>query len=304
MSYVKIAVVIPTVQRPDALDRCLTALEGQSFPAWQILVCPPREVLQDPGLRISHPAATFVPSPKGAAAQRNAGLRMVDPEVDVVVFLDDDSVPRDDHLEEVARIFDEVPGVIAISGKVARDGAAEHVELSPEEIREALESSRDPETPLAGGDVDELYGCNIAVRRSALVEVAPDGRVFDECLPLYSAFEDLDLARRLVAMGSGRILYAPRCVVVHQGHQSGGRTQHVRYGYSSVMNLEYLRRKGSLGFNDVLPRIARSVAANSVKAVRGADTVGRRSRLRGQFLAFADLLRGRVTPERITELGD
>lgn len=299
MSEPTIAVIIPTVRRPDALERCLDAVAGQTRSAHQVLVCPPVTVEPPHEVLHRHPEVTLVPGPPGAAAQRNAGIARLAPEVDVVVLLDDDSVPRRDHLEQVAKVFASRPDVVAISGRVVRDGAAEHVELTPAQIEEALAASfAEPAgSQPVSHELRELYGCNTAVRREAL-----EGTLFDERLPLYSAFEDLDLARRLLAEGHGRIVSAPNVVVVHQGHKSGGRAQHLRYGYSSVMNLEYLRRKGSIDRADVLRHVVRSVLSNGARSVRGTDVDWRRSRLQGQALAAADLLRGRVTPERIMHL--
>jgi hypothetical protein len=61
-------------------------------------------------------------------------------------------------------------------------------------------------------------------------------------------------------------------------------------------------RKGTASPRFALNLAARNMLANLVKALRPEPWVDRRGRLRGNFLALADVLRGRIDPRRILEL--
>lgn len=231
---------------------------------------------------------------RGASAQRNAAVRALPDDVDVVVFLDDDSVPRSDYLERAVAVLETNPDVIGLTGRVARDGVVERRSLTGEEISAALESSwADPGTTLT--DIDRLYGTNMVVRAAA-VRAVP----FDERLPLYSWLEDLDFSRRLLRRG--RLVQTMEAVIVHQGNDNGGRTQHRRVGYSQVANFLYLRQKGSLTTREATHLVGRPLLRTLVGSIVGPERVDRRERLRGMGLAAFDAARGRITPERIVDL--
>jgi hypothetical protein len=100
----------------------------------------------------------------------------------------------------------------------------------------------------------------------------------------------------------GTLARAEDCVVVHRAVASGGRQAHTRLGYSQVMNPHYLMRKGSFPLWLAAWETFRPVAKNLAFAIAGQDTARRRERAKGNLLAVADILRGRITPERITEL--
>lgn len=235
----------------------------------------------------------IVTGARGLAAQRNAGLDVLQ-EIDVVVFFDDDAVVRADYLAEALDFLAAHPDVVGLTGRVLLDGAASG-EIDQELAEEVL--VRSELEPRAHGwrATRELYGCNFAVRLSAV-----PGLRFDDALPLYSWLEDHDVARRLMKVGS--LAKVDDCVIVHRGAASGGRQSHWRLGYSQVMNPVHLWRKGSFPAWLMAWEIFRPSAKNLVQSAGGAHVDWRRQRLQGNALAWVDLLHGRVTPERITEL--
>jgi hypothetical protein len=89
---------------------------------------------------------------------------------------------------------------------------------------------------------------------------------------------------------------------VHRAAASGGRQAHLRLGYSQVMNPVYLNRKGSFPLWLAAQQLVRPVAKNVVLSATGPATSWRRERLRGNGKAAADIVRRRITPERIVEL--
>ncbi len=290
----KISAVVPSVKRHDALVRLVDALLSQTQPLSQLVVSVPDEAVAIPAQLRGRQGVAVVTSGKGASRQRNTGVAALDADTDVVVFLDDDSVPRDDYVAQVEAVFSESQDVIAMTGRMARDGAAEKIELTPAEITSALEASHDLDGVEQQETWNQLYGCNMAIRYADVVATP-----FDEELPLYSWLEDLDVARRLAKRG--RLVRDPRCVVAHQGNASGGRTQHIRFGYSSVANPIYLLNKGSLRWADLAPLIVIPVLGN-LRGLLSKESDERRERLRGQFMALTDLPRRRMTPARITEI--
>jgi len=144
--------------------------------------------------------------------------------------------------------------------------------------------------------VYNAYGCNMALRVAPL---RAHGLWFDEALPLYSWYEDIDLCRRLSP--HGRIVRVPGARGVHLGTKLG-RTSGVRLGYSQMVNPVHLARKGSFGWGRAVLSMARNLAANLARWAVPEPWVDRRGRLRGNLLALADLCRGRVDPGRILSL--
>lgn len=289
----RVGAVIPSVDRKDALERAVSALLDQTRPLAQLVVVLP-DVEGLPPSSAADDRVDVVIGPRGASCQRNAGVARLDSDVDVVIFLDDDSVPRSDYVDSVHTVMTKHPEVVALTGRMACDGAAERREFSPAEMQAALVASHEVDTPHVQRPSSSLYGCNMAIRREAIAAIP-----FDEALPLYSWLEDLDVARRLA--GIGEVVFDSRCVVAHQGNASGGRTQHIRFGYSSVANPIHLKVKGSLGWSDLARLVGKPAVAN-LRGLFSADRSWRSQRLRGQAMAVQDFLCRRMSPGRITEL--
>jgi GT2 family glycosyltransferase len=122
---------------------------------------------------------------------------------------------------------------------------------------------------------------------------------FDENLPLYGWFEDVDFCRRLACLG--RIIKNERMSGVHLGHK-GGRSKGFPVGYSQIANPIYLWRKGTCRLDIALQQMARNIAANFGKVFRPEPWIDRAGRARGNLLALLDLVRGRLHPRRILDL--
>ncbi|HML50756.1 MAG TPA: glycosyltransferase [Propionicimonas sp.] len=233
---------------------------------------------------------------RGAAAQRNRALDAVPTEADYVFFFDDDTVPRQDFFAAVVAGFEAHTAWVAITANLARDGAAEKVEIGLAEASSELAASE------YRGDteftkVSELYGCAFAVRWASL-----SLQRFEERFPLYSWLEDLDYARQ--AMLRGEMVKLNAAVAVHRGVSSGGRTQHLRLGYSQVANPALLVNKHTLPIGIALAKTLRPVVRNVIGSLVGSQTEFRRERLRGNWMAVSDLIgsRGKAHPERILDL--
>lgn len=291
-SQTRLAVVLASAGRPTLLAEAIRTCSAQIGVRFQGIVSVPDEgsLPEDRTLLADW---RIVVGTRGLAAQRNAGLDAID-DAEVVAFFDDDAVLRPDYLDNALRFLKRNPDVVALTGRVLRDGATTG-EVPSGEATQALATSA--EEPAAGTwrQTRELYGCNFVVR----VPVA-HGERFDERLPLYSWLEDHDFARR--CLRRGELAEVDDCVIVHRGAASGGRQAHRRLGYSQLMNPVYLCRKGSFPLWLAVWEISRPVAKNVLHAVAGSSRVWRRKRLGGNLTAAADVLRGRLTPERIQEL--
>ncbi|MBV8096334.1 MAG: glycosyltransferase [Acetobacteraceae bacterium] len=287
----KIAVGIPTFGRPDILAATLTELGRQSRPPDSIVVCGASEsdyrgcasVLSD---------VIAITAAQGSSPQRNAILRRAD--ADVVVFFDDDFIPHPSYLAAIEQEMQRDPSIVVATGLVLADGI-KGPGLSIDAARKIV-----AEHTVADGEVRPAfngYGCNMAVR---VAPVRQNGIWFDERLPLYAWQEDVDLSRRLRQFGG--IVRIESACGVHLGVKSG-RGSGVRLGYSQIANPLYLsRKKQGYPLRRALTHLAKNMAINVLRSLRPEPYVDRRGRLRGNILAFRDLLTGRMEPERVLEL--
>lgn len=286
-----LTVVVASAGRPTILASLVSELrERQTMTSFDLLVVVPDSAsLPASGL----PGAHVIVGPRGASAQRNAGIRAAG-KTEVIVFFDDDAVPRRDYLEQAVDFFRRHPEAVGLTGLVELDGA--YAQAIPSGVAAAaLDASERRGLTRRWKRSKELYGCNFAYR----VEAAPHLR-FDECLPLYSWLEDEDFAVRLARHGV--LMKVEDCVVVHRGVKSGGREAHLKLGYSQVANPWHLFLKRSftlrLLVDETVLRTARNVALSFV----GPERHWRRERAIGNLLAYADVLRGRDDPGRILRL--
>jgi GT2 family glycosyltransferase len=287
-----IAVALASAGRPELLAEALASCAAQRGVTFTGIVSVPDEA----SLPADHAVLdgwTIVTGARGLAAQRNAALDAVG-DVDLVAFFDDDAVLRPDYLANAVRFLSYRPDVVGLTGRVLLDGATLG-EVDRAAAADALARSATTGATARWRPARELYGCNFVARAVPAVELR-----FDARLPFYSWLEDHDFARRL--MRRGLLAEVDDCVIVHRGAASGGRQSHLRLGYSQVMNPVYLHRKGSFPAWLAVQQIFRPVAKNLALAAVGRASPWRRERLRGNVLAVCDVLRGRITPERITRL--
>lgn len=291
----KIIVGIATAGRREVLSETLLHLTRQDRKPDAILVCPssPDDVDEAFAKALSVPV-TIVAGERGLTKQRNAILSVIDTG-DMLVFFDDDFLPQVDFLANAEALFLKQADIVVATGLVLADGI--HGPGIP--VSEGLDIlARDQtfESSTALETVYNAYGCNMVFRLSA---IATDGTRFDERLPLYGWQEDVDFCRRLARYG--RIVRSGALRGVHLGNKRG-RTSGLRFGYSQVANPLYLLRKGSVSLRWTLHLMGSNVAANTIGSLRPQGLVDRRGRLKGNLIAFADLLRGRIDPLRMLEL--
>jgi len=289
----RIAIGIATRGRAPILGEVLHDLQQQTRMPDRVLVC---HVTADDvaDLPARFPQVQFLTAPAGLPRQRNALLDAC-ADCDAVLFLDDDFLAASDYLRVTEAVLDAHPDCVVTTGTVIADGA-KGPGISVEEGRAMLGADRGAAEAMAVAPHFNGYGCNMALR---LKPMRAYGLRFDEQLPLYGWYEDLDLTRRLGV--HGRILRLAGARGVHLGTKAG-RVAGLRLGYSQVANALYLARKGSYPWNRALRSAARHLAMNAARSAFPEPHVDRIGRLRGNLLALADLLRGRMHPMRVTEL--
>ncbi len=289
-----IAIAIATAGRREGLTETVAFLARQTRPADAVFICPASDSDFEPdvGKTLDVPVH-IVRGGRGLTTQRNVIIRAA-ADADVIVFFDDDFVPESTYIEELERLFERTPDLAIATGEVLADGATTRGIDFHDAARIVGAAGALPDEILR--PVHNGYGCNMAVRRSIVVE---NSIFFDETLPLYGWWEDVDFSRRIAPFG--QILYANRLRGVHMGSKSG-RTPGKRLGYAQVINIVYMMRKGSVTTPVGAIRIARNIAANMVRQFSPEPWVDRGGRFRGNLMALGDALRGQVDPQRILHL--
>jgi GT2 family glycosyltransferase len=267
----RIAIGIATRGRASILRETILEVQAQTRAPDRIVVCHtgPEDVA---GLAFGN-AVEFVTAPSGLPRQRNAILDRVT-DCDVVLFLDDDFLMAPHYVEATLAAFDHFPDIVVTTGWTIADGAR-GPGFTPDAARDLiLANAQEPLSeklkinevwPAAHG-----YGCNMAIR---LAPARANNTRFDERLPLYGWSEDVDYTHRLGR--HGRIVKLPGARGVHLG---------TKHGRTSA---------GSVG---------RNLAANALKSFWSESYIDRRGRLGGNALAFVDLFRGRLDPERVLKI--
>jgi hypothetical protein len=285
-----IGVAIATVGRPDILAATVDAYRRQSRPPDTIFVCAPTPAdVMDfvPG----QPPVTVILGPRGSCVQRNHIINRAI-EYDVLLFSDDDFLPRNDYIEVLERIFLKNSDVVVTTGELIADGAI-GPGLDLDQVRHLINADVLISEDTALAETYNGYGCNMAVRVTPLRQW---GIRFDEDLPLYGWLEDVDLSRRLSRYG--RIVKAEGTRGVHMGAKIG-RQPGRRLGYSQIANPFFLARKGTLSWRRAIAQMGRNVAANGWHCLRPEPYIDRRGRLKGNAIAFAHLVTKRLHPRRV-----
>lgn len=295
----RITVIIPTIHRPELVAKTLRHLHHQQRLPDGIVLAAPDASHVGPAPERDAPSGVALQlalGARGLCAQRNAALDAVQHQTDIIVFFDDDFLPSPDYLAELERGFRDNPDYAVVMGSAIADGAhGAGIEFDDGVAMLAQAKQISANWPEVA-DHPGAYGCNMAMRAAAI-----GAERFDERLPLYGWQEDIDFTSRL--RGTGRIVALKTLTGVHLGVK-GGRVSGLRLGYSQVINPIYLMRKGTMSPGFGLRLIARNLAANLARSLKPEPWVDRRGRLRGNMIAAAHLLSGRIEPEYILQLQD
>jgi len=293
-SRLRIAVGIATAGRRDVVRQTIGFLRNQTRLPDLLVACP---LAADKVTDRDFPDFPFpvvvTTGPVGLCAQRNAILAKA-ADCDLIVFFDDDFIAESHYLEELEKVFQAEPGVIAATGFMLADdvtGPGLTIEQGLEILQSNARNGSEVLEPVPG-----LYGCNMTFRMQHI----RDNRLkFDENLPLYGWQEDIDFSLQMAPFG--RMVKIDRLMGVHLGVKAG-RTSGVRLGYSQIANPVYLSQKGTMSWQHARKLISRNIAANLARSLYPEPWIDRHGRLKGNLLALMDLLRGKASPARILQL--
>lgn len=230
---------------------------------------------------------------KGLTRQRNRALDVALPCSDIIVFFDDDFLPEDTTLEGIRDLFCTHTEIVGATGVVLADGVTSGG-LSPERARAILEAQRKRPRGLFNLPTDALYGCNMALRTSAIHDIR-----FDENLPLYAWQEDVDFTGQL--RQHGLTVQSSAFAGVHLG-VTKGRTSGLALGFSQIINPAYLVRKGTMRPVKAMILALKNIVANHMRSIHPESYIDRRGRARGNWLGLWYLLQGRLEPAAILQL--
>lgn len=290
----QIVVIVPTLGRALTTYRTIDRLSKQlRKPDWVIVVAVSEDDVR--GVRDASIGPQIEFSSQGLCVQRNRALALAEGQADLIAFFDDDFLPAADYLARAEELLTTQPDIAGVTGRIIADGVR-GPGISFDEAVAILDADAAAERrPAPLTKMHSLYGCNMVFRASAL-----EGVRFDENLPLYGWQEDIDFSFR--AGARGRLVTSSLLSGVHMGEKAG-RTPGYRLGYSQMANPIYLLRKRTMSVALAARIMVGNLASNVLRSVRPEPYVDRRGRLRGNLIALGDLVRGRLDPRRILELG-
>lgn len=287
----RIAAVIATRGRPEVVTEMVLHLLAQQRLRPDSVIVSCVDAADAGGLQGRNDILVLT-GPAGLAAQRNTALAHLPPGTEIVAFFDDDFIAHKDWLAAAARCFRDDAGIDAFTGRVLADGVTGPGIPLAEAMRLVVAP---PESDWSWIEPYSPYGCNMAFRLSSIA-----GLRFDERLVLYGWLEDRDFGGALARRG-GRLVKSAEAVGVHMGVK-GGRMAGERFGYSQIVNPLYMLRKGTMTVGQVADHLFRNISSNLFRSPRPEPFIDRRGRLKGNILGIADILRGRLQPERAADL--
>jgi GT2 family glycosyltransferase len=214
----KISVLIPSWRRPDALARCLDALERQSrLPDELILSVRAEDAATQAmlaGRRSPFPVRVATPAEAGVIAALNVSLDRV--EGDIVAITDDDTVPHHDWLERIEARFRDDTALGGLGGRdqIMEGGVAVKSASEPVVGRVRWFGRVVGNHHLGVGEMREveiLKGANMALRRNAVAQTRLDPAMRG---PGAEHHWEIDLSLALRAAG-WKLIYDPAVLVDH-----------------------------------------------------------------------------------------
>ncbi|TDW19968.1 uncharacterized protein involved in exopolysaccharide biosynthesis [Rhizobium azibense] len=293
----KVAVGIASSGRREILSAVLPHISHQTRQPEEVVICVPslEDVERTSLSSLACPVRVLV-SERGLCLQRNTILDSI-VDADVVLFLDDDFLMTPTYIEDTELLFRSRRDIVMSTGTVIADGITGAGISVCDGLKLVQKVRRPQKREKSFKPIYNAYGCNMAVRVSAIVA---SGVRFDENLPFYGWLEDVDFSRMMARYGE--VICADHLQGVHLGTKAG-RTTGIKFGYSQIANPIYLVRKNTLSSGRAAAQMGRNLAANLVKAWRPEPWVDRKGRLKGNAIAIFDLLMGRLAPQNIRTMG-
>ena len=219
------SVIVPTFSRPDQIQKCLDGLAAITFARdrFEVIVVddggtPPVESVVDVSRYDLQLAVVRIPN-GGPANARNYGANIA--RGSILVFLDDDCVPRRDWLQELEKAAGQYPNSL-IGGSTINGLPANAYSSASQMLLDYLQTYY-AETPSTRRF---FASCNIAIQKDTFLAFGG----FEKSFPL-AAGEDRDLSFRLIRAGIA--LHTADNATVDHYHPMNLRAffrQHFNYG--------------------------------------------------------------------------
>jgi len=292
-SSIRLAIGIATRGRASILAETIADLQLQSRQPDRVLVAYTDQAdIGDAPNRFPH--VGFIRSEPGLTRQRNTILDALVDE-DIVTFLDDDFFLSKNYLAIMEQIFILRPDVVVATGKLLADGI-NGPGLTASEARAIIATPITLQTKRTLSSTFNAYGCNMSLRMRS---IRAHNLRFDENLPLYGWYEDVDFSRQLAR--HGQVVRVGNAFGVHLGTKSG-RQSGIRLGYSQVANPLYLARKRTVPWRFAVASMMSRSLKNLVKSTNPEPFIDRRGRLQGNLRAWRELISGTISPTRVLQL--
>jgi cellulose synthase/poly-beta-1,6-N-acetylglucosamine synthase-like glycosyltransferase len=203
-----VSVVIATRDRPEVLKQCLERLFDQSYELFEIVVVDNSADLSTGQVVREFPVVYVRENPghSNPARMRNQGIARS--KGDILALIDDDTLVLEGWMRSLVAAFDD-PDLGGVTGRVMESGVpvVTTTEIGQFSPRGELTMNFDNLIPQSV-PVDFMYGCNMAVCRSALQEAG----AYDPWLGII--YEEQDLSFRIRAAGY-KLLFVPDMAVEH-----------------------------------------------------------------------------------------
>jgi GT2 family glycosyltransferase len=198
----RVSVIVPTADRPDTLRRCLEALGRQTVGGFETIVVDDRGGADPAGGNVSR----LLRSERvGAAAARNLGA--AEASRDILLFLDDDLVPKPDLIERHLEAHGERPGGIVVGHSAPRTRSRNLVSRGSAVWWE--DDFRDRADAITTTFVD-LFSGNMSIERETFTRLGGFDRGFGQLRR-----EDWEFGVRALEAGL-RIEYEPSAWADHE----------------------------------------------------------------------------------------
>ncbi|MBV9291706.1 MAG: glycosyltransferase [Frankiales bacterium] len=218
-----VAVIVPSRDRPEKLDRCLGSLRGALRDGDELVVVDSASIAADAVAAAAqrHGARLVRCELPGVDRARNAGWRTV--QHDIVLFTDDDVTVDPAWADAFVECFATHPEAAFVTGWIGAMGEPDArftVALKTDEQPVVLDSTT---RGVLG------HSASLAVRRDVLEKI----RGFDESMGAGSRFRaspEVDLFDRIFAIGrTGR--FEPSARAWHESWRGTGEVIRLHYGY-------------------------------------------------------------------------
>ena len=271
----KFSLIICTYMRPQPLFRLLQSVQLQSMYPDEILIidgssnAETKTVLKENQFANVH-YFLIPPEHRGLTRQRNYGIERVGDEVEVVCFLDDDTVLEQDYFEQLLKTYEIHPEALGVGGYIINESTCEFVgeQYQPKlddyyfEGWKRKDGSRFILRKKLGLDSDCSPGYSSLYSHGRSVGfLPPSGKIypvemlmggvssfrkhvfnslqFSTYFEGYGLYEDADFTLRVSKIGK---LYINTAAKLNHYHATTGRPNQYQYGKMVVRNGWYVWR--------------------------------------------------------------